>query len=640
MKLSKQDATVTVVILLLILLLGWGYSRALRLSQGKGNPIGRVFFYKKTATRKKNNQALWLKLKDGVPVYHRDVLRTTTGSEAVIVFTDNSRLDIAENTMVRISHTGMKKKDVRLVTGAIRYARAAGNPAAHTVHVGKTTISLSGDGQVNVRGGERDSTVEIARGEALLHDAQGQTLPLQTFTQLATSREDGTVRILHPTFVPLLPDQDALLLTAEHTRSVGFVWLGDATTVQPSVRLQISRYADFSVIETERKLTLPHEANASRTTFKTSERLGEGRWFWRLVPQNGTASAPRSFSVRRARKVMLHTPRAQAVLSYRDAIPPTLFSWTSVEDVEQYRLLLSSRADFSADVKTFSLRTPEISVPGLGEGTYFWKVVPSFDEGIEDPVFASEVGTFSIKQGKELHAPVALFPAEDEVLEHADRENRMVIFTCEPIPEARRYVWTVKNMDANASPLVTTTSVPFLTVPMRSLRARLQEGTYQWQVAWETRRSDRSPYSALRAFTVIEGMHAWEEEPETRDLIALRAPSFVLRDMPALITEKYLLQHRALRCKWTAVHNAQRYTVTLKNKKTDAVLQTATTTGVEFSFTNLAHLEEGSFHWVIQAHTEQEGYEPASAQVVRAFTIRVSELERPRAKEIVHYEYH
>ncbi|UWV00093.1 hypothetical protein N3P15_02650, partial [Treponema pallidum] len=63
-------------------------------------------------------------------------------------------------------------------------------------------------------------------------------------------------------------------------------------------------------------------------------------------------------------------------------------------------------------------------------------------------------------------------------------------------------------------------------------------------------------------------------------------------------------------------------------------------TGVEFSFTNLAHLEEGSFHWVIQAHTEQEGYEPASAQVVRAFTIRVSELERPRAKEIVHYEYH
>lgn len=172
MKLSKQDATVTVVILLLILLLGWGYSRALRLSQGKGNPIGRVFFYKKTATRKKNNQALWLKLKDGVPVYHRDVLRTTTGSEAVIVFTDNSRLDIAENTMVRISHTGMKKKDVRLVTGAIRYARAAGNPAAHTVHVGKTTISLSGDGQVNVRGGERDSTVEIARGEALLHDAQ------------------------------------------------------------------------------------------------------------------------------------------------------------------------------------------------------------------------------------------------------------------------------------------------------------------------------------------------------------------------------------------------------------------------------------------------------------------------------------
>ena len=65
-------------------------------------PAGVIYFKKNTAQRCFSGRNLWEKLQEQSPVYKGDRIRTKENSQAFIVFTDAQRIELDENTLIRI----------------------------------------------------------------------------------------------------------------------------------------------------------------------------------------------------------------------------------------------------------------------------------------------------------------------------------------------------------------------------------------------------------------------------------------------------------------------------------------------------------------------------------------------------------
>jgi hypothetical protein len=70
--------------------------------QKDDEPAGVVYFKKNSAQRCFSGRNLWERLKEETPVYKGDRIRTKENSQVYIVFSDSRRIDLDENTLIRI----------------------------------------------------------------------------------------------------------------------------------------------------------------------------------------------------------------------------------------------------------------------------------------------------------------------------------------------------------------------------------------------------------------------------------------------------------------------------------------------------------------------------------------------------------
>lgn len=70
--------------------------------QKDDEPAGVVYFKKNSAQRCFSGRNLWERLKEETPVYKGDRIRTKENSQVFIVFSDSRRIDLDENTLIRI----------------------------------------------------------------------------------------------------------------------------------------------------------------------------------------------------------------------------------------------------------------------------------------------------------------------------------------------------------------------------------------------------------------------------------------------------------------------------------------------------------------------------------------------------------
>jgi len=83
----------------------------------EGEPVGAVYFKKNSAQRCFSGRNLWERLKVESPVYKGDRIRTNENSQAFIVFSDAERIDLDENTLIRIPDD--TEKAIEFISGTL-----------------------------------------------------------------------------------------------------------------------------------------------------------------------------------------------------------------------------------------------------------------------------------------------------------------------------------------------------------------------------------------------------------------------------------------------------------------------------------------------------------------------------------------
>ncbi len=82
------------------------------------SPIATIYFKKNTAQRKLSNGNIWERLKTATPIYDGDRIRTAGLSEAYTVFSDGTRIDLYENSLIQV-YDLKKKRSVDFVNGSM-----------------------------------------------------------------------------------------------------------------------------------------------------------------------------------------------------------------------------------------------------------------------------------------------------------------------------------------------------------------------------------------------------------------------------------------------------------------------------------------------------------------------------------------
>ena len=335
----------------------WGSYRTLRPgSSGTEAPVlGRIETMIGEIRWRPMDRSFWTSLRRDSLLRGGDTLYAGPGSGVVVVLNDETRLSVAERSLIVISPSQEPEQPKvtvmmgRLVAtaGSKELVVGLGDAAARisTGNEAEMTASKGGMQIVPLRGAVRVGDDVAQEGAVALVTAQGDTIEKRLAAQL------------------VFPTPNAMSFVGEGGADISFRWIGKS-----GARLVIAHDIDFQRVAQE---------VLGEGTVAQVAGLGPGVYYWRVQdPQTGEPqSAERAFTVVLDRPPQLVKP-VRAALLYLPHGRSTHFVWTPASDVSLYQWQLARDLEFENVVLERQVATPQIRFDGggLGEGIYYWRV--------------------------------------------------------------------------------------------------------------------------------------------------------------------------------------------------------------------------------------------------------------------------
>ncbi|GBU28872.1 hypothetical protein R84B8_02434 [Treponema sp. R8-4-B8] len=467
-------------------------------------PVGIITFRYNTAQRRFIDRVLWDRLRNDSPVYNGDVIRTADLSEATITFSGGDIVDLTSNTLIqifadkdasRIDFSGGEisvnassamviasgNKLLTVDAGAVLQASALKNGAFDIAVSEGTAVLENSDRKKAKAQGTAESRV-IAAGDSLLLNAEGEAQAV-------------------PRATAVFPPPGARFLSQTNEGlNLEFSW--NKINYQPDglTRLEVARDRSFN-----RTLFAGNSSDS-----RISLTLPEGTWFWRLYPlSEGASEIPYSKITVVSNPIpSLISPQEGQVFSYRNRLPSLRFQWTSSQSASSYILEVADNPSLQNPALNITVRSgtgDQLSFisSALGDGTWYWKVTPVYSRDFSGNPSVSRTGSFAIKRGAELSAPVLTAPA-DEAVFNIETGRRDILFSWKKENEAASYTLTISaNKDMSSPIIVKTTADTFYRYGADE--TSITSGTWYWTVRQTDSNGDASPTSQPRSFTALRG---------------------------------------------------------------------------------------------------------------------------------------
>ncbi|POR00483.1 hypothetical protein AU468_09620 [Alkalispirochaeta sphaeroplastigenens] len=532
MRFSRSDLLVSLGAALAILCLGLAYYGEIQAnSRGdESDQVGHIVFRRRTATRRPSRSLRWERLSNYALVYHGDTLRTAGQSEAGIVFDDGTTLDLLEHSLVALDVQGMIR-EIEFLEGTIFVGGDLQGSSLRSVRIGSVTISADSAEAVTISGDAREFSLDVARGEAEIITDQGETIRVSEHSTYTLNTSTGEGHHQPHRIIPLWPRQNSRLIHQyQEESSIPFRFslaeaeaattvpgeshladpTGPADPVPPEGRelfLEIAPTGDFSSPSVVHRLAVPARAGEPETV---SLPLGQGEWYWRLRAPGGDLSSPvRRFAVHHLPPPRLLAPTREKIFSYRAVPPRVRFAWQETPQATAYLLELSRDGEFSSGLRRYRTALPGISLEGLHEGSWYWRVQAVFPGEYLHPPLPSEEGVFHLSAGGALEPVEPRQPAEGTFLEILRLAGEGLSFSWLPRDGARRYELRLVDASDPSHPLVQAqTEQPFLVLDPPSLEGITGEGTLFWTVRWEDSEGSWSEPSPARSLEIVDGRFA------------------------------------------------------------------------------------------------------------------------------------
>lgn len=383
----KSDFIFTLVIALIeVCLLVLYFSLALFINKHR-RQMGEIIFKERIATRRQTDSFNWQTLYTRSPVYEFDTIRTSDAAEAEILFLDGTKLDLLENTLVKLQ--GLDDEYFAdIESGSVSVE--AGSSGKNISLAGKV-ISLFESAKLSLSNIAGVTNVEVYEGEASILE-NGKQLVLSTLQKIMFA-EDGKpseVQTVERKKIPTKRNQK--LVTFEKNTPVVFSFVAENAN---DAKVVLSRDKKFKKIY-KTLSEFVQDAN-DKNLFSAKENIDLNKVYWKVVYSNGEESEVQSVSIQQVKKLAGSQVQAHSKVISDGENQKIKFTWETIEDATSYTFEIADTKDFSEPLVKQTTRNSSTQVSDLDDGNYYWRVTPNYSgELIDDE--QSIVRTLQVKK--------------------------------------------------------------------------------------------------------------------------------------------------------------------------------------------------------------------------------------------------
>ena len=508
-KLRVSDILLVVICLTVCAVSLWFFWKDLNSSSTRTDidSIATIHFKRKVSQRKFDDRVVWERLQQNSALYDKDTIRTSDGAEAVILFSDGTKVDLTENTMIQIS----LEKD-----GSVNLSVGGGNVEVDTTASTSETVKLSmNDGSsVSLEKGSRIAAASSAGtasasgaatsftvkdGNAVVSNAAGKTEKLSN-GQAVSVEKNGELNRQNIT-VTSISKNLRIYKTEKEVQPVKLSWQAVSDSSKPvdaNVKVEVSTDKDFNNIVEQ--YTAKGSSSLDLVPKGDSEKL-----FWRVYKEDeAEKSVEGVITIVELSQMELTSPLDNSVFSYRKNLPNLRFNWKTDDYAESYKMEIARSQDFTAPLINESLKTNSFTTASLEKGKYYWRVTPYYTVNSIGYAEASPVYSFEIEEREALTEPLLSLPADAAKIVLGESEQNVIFAWKSDVKAADYSIQLSDNSDfTNVRRTIKASST---TVGEHFNIKTLPKGTYYWRVMRNSE-EDREAgneyaYSVVRSFSV------------------------------------------------------------------------------------------------------------------------------------------
>jgi hypothetical protein len=470
------------------------------LTKQSETPIAEIEFKRKYAQRKFSDRVVWDRLQQRSPIYNGDTIRTAALSEAIITFEGkDDRIQLSENSIVQILIDEDGGARIDLSGGNINIDKQD-STGSFTLVSGGNEISVEAGSRINIQSNtERDDlSLTVMTGSVSLSGAQG-TVTMDAGSALKVSSDGTAESFVTIVDISAYPDSYAEEVSPTNI-PVQFVWNTVDFAENKFVRLEIARDRNFSHIRQSVNIA---DRNDTILTMDSA-----GSYYWRIYPAGSENDSPAmenastgKFDLAYSEAPKLISPMSDYTYRYRTKKPAIRMYWTGENQDAWYQVEIADNPAMN-NPETMLVQEASMTNSSLDAGDWYWRITPIYPNGFLVNTTPSEIGHFTIEQGRDLQAPELLSPVPEAALDMAE-ERSSAHFSWKYDPEAVSYTIQISASANLDNPVISNT----ITGNFYSYAANqniLQTGQYYWAVYKTDSEGNISPMSESRPFFAAE----------------------------------------------------------------------------------------------------------------------------------------
>jgi len=592
-------------------------------------PAGIVIIKKNIVQRRLGDRVLWDRLTNESPVYLGDLIRVADISSASLDIEHNS-IDLDENTLIRITHSlDGEGFHIQLSSGKISVSSDSAGKGISLELKGQQV--KTGPGTVlSAAAGGKGTTIQVSGGTAKVskNGNNGGALAREVSSGQRLAMDLNGNEIVEKAAVVMRPIQNARYLKSSgEPVSVEFDW--NRINLSPDEKLRLDIALDKNFNKTFRVINgLDRQALVSFDT---------GLWYWRLSSGN-TVLSDGKITVAEGAGLQLISPALNSLFRYRNNPPALNFRWSREEDAISYIIEVSKTPDFSYAQIRAQVAAVNYSDSSLGDGTWYWRVMPVFPAVFNGKSSFSQPSFFRIERDSAEQAALERNNLEEYItVVTPSKENLPPDLPLELVPSELK---TEPKLETRAEPVRPELRLllPAQGTKLDGLTVMRKQTVFTWECKGKIVKSRfvlsknpnplqgratveiKNPGRTIRLDRLEEGVWYWNIEAVTADGITVSAPSarqIQVLPVPLLpppdnirpaARQRYGLEElkplKNIVFEWKTVKGANAYIFMLYKQTENGRRKLAVTSPsakTSFVLEDLGVLENGTFIWQVEA---------------------------------------
>jgi hypothetical protein len=367
-------------------------------SVSESESIGTVNFKINSIQRKLNSSVVWRPAESNTLIRNKDTIKTFGESDAVINLKDGTQIQLDENSMIYLDMND-KSPNIKFEGGSFEIKKSASsNPNSKlTVDFKGSKVELNNsDVKLEADPNGNNFNINLKKGSATISDAKGNS-------QLLKENEIGSlssagIEVTKSSFILQTPNDSQKIVSFQSLQSVQFSWIDS----NPHTEKEFSISQNRNFMPSSKRSVSSDSLNFN---------LSGGVYYWKVTGKNIQTSKKESSEIRKI-SIVKENELIGQLPAENSAFPvgkKIKFFWNEISNTKEYSLEVAKNADFTKDLKIFTINSNSFNLSDLSESNYFWRVIsrPSISglSDLKSAIKRFSVGTASLDPISETNDP-------------------------------------------------------------------------------------------------------------------------------------------------------------------------------------------------------------------------------------------